>query len=211
VKKRQDRATRRNAARQRRSRSTATENQIPIEAKTPKHRRFLKLVEWILGPPLALLGFVYAVWGPPWPMQPVFEAGAPSFGYAFAVPFKVSNKSGLFGLNNLHIRCGLVAQVRGEPPGGGTINFGSPGHPTFMDVQGQNGHLAAGDTASYTCPFAMLRISAGPNSTIRFAEMLFEREYDSPWPWGGRKIVRSPTSVLDLSTVPPQWKPAPLK
>jgi hypothetical protein len=153
--------------------------------------------------------------GRPWPTEPAFSPGAPSFGSPFAVPFSITNKSGVSDLKNLSIKCGLASRIEGEPPRGGTLIQGRPGQPVFVTVLdgggGGAGKLPAGETRSYTCAWTALRIDVGPNPKIVFAEMTFESEYESPWPWGGRKIVRSPTFFLDGNTVPPQWKAAPLR
>lgn len=38
----------------------------------PRWRWFLRIVEWILGPPLAVGTFAYSIWGPRWPTAPNF-------------------------------------------------------------------------------------------------------------------------------------------
>jgi hypothetical protein len=80
----------------------------------------------------------------------------------------------------------------------------------FGSIAGAASRLSARETRSYTCAMAALSLNVGPNPKIEFGEMTFESEYDSPWPWGGRKTSRSPTFVLDTNTMPPQWKAAPL-
>jgi hypothetical protein len=159
---------------------------------------------------MGLLVGVYAFWGPPWPTEPTFTPGAASFASPFAVPFSITNKSAVFELNNLKIKCGIASQIEGERPAGGTMVFGRRGNPIYVQTDGAPNRLKAGETRSYTCALAMLRFSVGPNPNILFAEMIFESEYDSPWPWGARTISKSPAFTLDLATMPPQWKPAPL-
>jgi hypothetical protein len=192
--------------------AASIQTSVPPESKSkqPKYRRFLRIAEWSLGPPLAVLAFVYGIWGPPWPTEPIFAPGAPSFGSPFAVPFNITNKSALFDMNNLSISCGLASRIQGEPPTGGTVGFGQPGKPIFGSIAGASSRLKAGETRSYTCAAAALRIDVGPNPKILFAEMTFESQYDSPWRWGDKKIVRSPTLFLDMATIPPQWKSSPL-
>lgn len=178
------------------------------------HRRLWLAARATFGILMSLAGIalgVYAFEGPPWPTEPTFVPGSPSFGSPFSVPFTITNKSAVVDLNRLEIRCGIATKIQGEPPAGGTLQQGEPGHPAFVSVTGPHSQLEATETRSYTCAFAQLSIYVGPNPKITFAEMTFESEYDSWLPWGGRKIVRSPIFELDTSTVPPQWKPASLK
>jgi hypothetical protein len=50
---------------------------------------------------------IYTFWGPPWPTEPSFDPGFPSFGLPLDVPFSVANKSAIFPISDLTILCGL--------------------------------------------------------------------------------------------------------
>ncbi len=167
------------------------------KSKQPKYRRFLRMAEWILGPPLALLAFVYGIWGPPWPTEPTFVPGAPSFGSALDVPFIVTNKSVLFPIKKLHILCSAY-RIDVGPPNWSIqgISFSVPG---VAD-------LAPGQSRPYTCAFN--NVMRGPNGErmgVRAATIAFNSEYDSSWPWKARAKAESGKFTLDTKTVPPQW------
>jgi hypothetical protein len=58
---------------------------------------------FIVGPLLAVVVAIYTFWGPPWPTEPSFDPGFPSFGLPLDVPFSVANKSAIFPISDLTI------------------------------------------------------------------------------------------------------------
>src|SRR5580693_3909446 len=57
---------------------------------------------------LGVMASVYGIWGPVWPTAPEFSPGAPSFSLPLDVPFNVANKSSLFEIGNLTIKCHVI-------------------------------------------------------------------------------------------------------
>jgi hypothetical protein len=175
----------------------------------PKRRRFLRTVEWILGIPLAVLAFVYAVWGPPWPTEPSFAADPPSLGSPFDTPFIVTNKSALFDIANLAITCRLLKFEAKDPAIGAAI-IGS--EPSQIEARGVNPILRATKSRPFTCPFRGLMFVGTGDAADRLtaAQIEFVSVYDRTWFW----TVKSTSDVftLNTSTMPPRWLPGePLK
>ena len=85
--------------------------QISETPKLSPSRIALKWARWfgsfIVGPLLAVVVAIYTFWGPPWPTEPWFDPGFPSFGLPLDVPFSVANKSAIFPISDLTILCGL--------------------------------------------------------------------------------------------------------
>ena len=118
--------------------------------RTPFHSRL-----WLVVVGTSTLGIaafeivanIVQVWGVPWPTAPSFVPGLPSFGVAFDIPFQVENKSILFGLHNLKIRCRISGKVPDQPTVGGIVL----GPNNVVGANGTN-ELAALSTAPFICP-----------------------------------------------------------
>jgi hypothetical protein len=155
----------------------------------------------IPGAPLAVMLFVYGFWGPPWPTPPVFVPGYPSSGgpYSpFDVPFTVTNKSALFPIKNLEIRCVL------QPVRLTTI--------TIKDIAvgglPNNNKLNPLQTGHYTCPFNQTFLLNFANDRIIEAHIIFETKYVTPFKlWRWQSEVNPADFTLITSTIPPQWTP----
>jgi hypothetical protein len=164
------------------------------ETKPPKRRRILRIVEWTLGAPLAVVAAIYTFLGPPWPTTPVFSPGFPSSGFAFDVPFTIANKSVLFPLKHLQISCGMV-----------DIRLSNGLAITGIDVTAsgaEGSSLGPSTSASYTCPLKRL---IGSGVTIQAAAIDFTTKYDSRWPFMSRSESRTDPFTLNTETTPPQW------
>jgi hypothetical protein len=127
-----------------------------LQSSPQKYWRPSEFAQLIVGSPLAIVAFIYAIWGPLWPTQPSFFPGSPSFSSAFDVPFIVTNKSVLFSLSNLTITCQL-------------LNFRAEGHDGSV-IQGTNSKISARDvnptlgrlgSAPFICPLRGL-MGVGP-------------------------------------------------
>lgn len=170
-----------------------------------KHRRFLRIAEWTLGPPLALLGAIYTFWGPPWPTEPSFVPGAPSFGSPMDVSFSATNKSGLFSVPNLKVYCEMLCtrSLGRAPHTGVELNH------IYFQAHGPD-HLAAGETQPFVCAMrgkiAVGNEAADAADRIVSAQAIFHSEYDNPWKlWLTRKNAAGGVISLNTKTVPPQW------
>ena len=51
----------------------------------------------------------YAIWGPLWPIEPIFSPAPPSSAAPFDIPFTVENKSVLFSIEELSITCQIIS------------------------------------------------------------------------------------------------------
>ena len=159
-----------------------------------------------VGTPLAVVAFVYAVWGAPWPTQPSFAPGAPSFGSAFDVPFTVTNKSAWFGIHDLTITC-LLANFKAIGPTGATIEQ-THGVTSTILPRGVNSVLAPLTTSTFTCPIgnALVVDKRNAGEQLVSASLSFMADYSGRLWWGRTQIISGVFS-LDTATKPPQWAP----
>jgi hypothetical protein len=142
---------------------------------------------------VGLIGSIYGIWGAPWPTEPVFAPGPPSFGSAFSVPFVVSNKSALFPINNLMITCHLRRVLTDKNNLVEDVGFGILSPNVLMPLQSR----------PYICPFDQFSISSG---RIIAVEIDFESKYKSPWPFFSKpKTTMSDIFTWNPSTSPPAW------
>jgi hypothetical protein len=191
--------------------SATPEAQIPAKSKTPIHRRLPRALNWTLGgAPIAVLGFVLAVWGPPWPVPPSFSPGPPSSGSAFDIPFQVENKSALFGFNNLKITCIVDSAFAKSHEGPGSVTFGPD---LGFAVQGSN-QLERLSSGPYICPVRRtIRMGTedAADMALQRAQIRFESEYDSRLLWGRSRAEDGPFTLI-TTTIPPHWeRGVPLK
>jgi hypothetical protein len=180
---------------------------VPPTPPGGRARSLRRLTQWVigsslLGSPLAILAFVNAVWGPPWPKEPSFSPGSPSFSSALDVPFIVTNKSSLFDLSNLTIECRLL-NFRAEGRDGSVIAGGN----SSIAARGVNPILRHLSSGPFVCPLRGLMGAGRADAADRVvkARIQFISEYDGlVW---GRARVMSSTFSLNTSTIPPQWMP----
>lgn len=202
-----NRAARRNAARQRRSKLTTQSQDAPAKPSERVHRRLWPVAKLIVGfcvAGIGTIGSVYGLVGPPWPTNPIFAPVFPSAGFALDVPFVISNKSALFALQNMQIFCG-IEDVELSPPSA------LRGFRGLSVTTGGKSTLDALASASYTCPFSTL-FKLPPGTALTAGSIQFWTEYDSRWPWGGRVRSIDESFTLNTKTSPPQWTPGkPLK
>src|ERR1700730_11535207 len=118
------------------------EPQQQLGSPPRKYRRFLKIMGLIFGSPVALLSLIYAVLGPPWPTEPIFAAAFPSSGFPLDAPFIVTNKSVLFRISSLEIKCHLVSARIDH------IKMTNLMVSTYIKNK-----LNVHETRPYTCPF----------------------------------------------------------
>jgi|HubBroStandDraft_5_1064220.scaffolds.fasta_scaffold53754_2 hypothetical protein len=174
------------------------------EAKRRRRARNLHIAEFAFGTLLALFLFVWTFVGPPWPTDPIFLPGSPSFGSSLDVPFSVSNKSALFSLSNLSIQCEILKLDSKGPTGAAIYAKGA----TFVAVSGAKNTLKPLDVGSYTCPargiFAVDHKDAIEPDRVLAAQIAFKAGYDSRLLWG-RSTSTSGIFTLNTATVPPQW------
>jgi hypothetical protein len=113
-----------------------------------------------------------------------------------------TNRSSVFHLTNLKISC-VARHIEIGPPyvTFENIGFATPGANLLEPTQSR----------PYACPFNRTVQVEGTNAKILAADIVFESEYDSPWPWGTRTSINSDSFTLNTKTIPPQWMPgAPL-
>jgi hypothetical protein len=164
---------------------------------TPMHRHMMTAIKWLFRAALgllAVLGSVYGIWGPPWPVEPTVSPGLPSLGSPFDVPFNVSNKSLLFTIDGLSLSCKLkLVQTNGLIIPNGIVRL--RGEYT----------IGPGQSRPYVCPFS--RAYGGPYAeNIKTAQITISSEYKSPWPVISKKLsVDSDVFTLNSKTIPPQW------
>jgi hypothetical protein len=157
----------------------------------------------VTGLALGILGLI----GPPWPTEPVFLPGPPSFGAAFDVPFHVENKSLFFWLSGLRIKCKVEGIIPDQPSVTG-ITFG----PNFVGANGTNG-IAPSSSAPFTCPLRGAFGFGNKDSTdiIRNARVTFMSEHDARFFGGPVKTEDGPFTWI-TTTIPPHWeRGVPLK
>ena len=192
---------------------TATEQPAAKISEKAKPSRSSIALKWakriggfIVGPLLAIVAFVYAVWGPVWPTAPTFDPGFPSFSSPLDVPFNITNKSAIFPISELTILCGLE-YFEGKNQLGGPTILREVG--TSQIVTGQS--LRPLQTRSYVCSLKRF-IRFVPEPRVEKATIGFVSTYNSWWPWGERSKSISDTFTLNAATVPPQWtRGAPLQ
>jgi hypothetical protein len=176
------------------------------EGKARKRRRNLHIAEFLVATLMAILGLIYAVVGPPWPTEPVFEPGSPSFGSAFDVTFNGTNKSAFFGIQNLRVSCTLVC-FKFSGPTGTTITSPKGSNPNILGALGHD-HLFAGETQPFACGMRRIFKVDGRDAadSLPNIAIAFRSEYDNPWLlWLVRRTVQSDTFSLNTRTMPPQW------
>ena len=185
---------------------TATGQPAVKISETSKPSRSRIALKWakgiggfIIGPALAIVAFVYAVWGPLWPTAPTFDPGFPSFSSPLDVPFNVANKSAMFPISELTILCGLE-YFEGKNQLGGPTILREVG--TSQIVTGQS--LRRLQTRSYVCSLKRF-IRIVPEPRIEKATIGFVSTYNSWWPWGGRSKSISDAFTLSATTLPAKW------
>jgi hypothetical protein len=145
--------------------------------------------------PLLLLSIaanVVQIWGPFWPTSPDFSPVSLSFGSSFDVPFVVTNRSVIYGLNNLKLACDLISVRTDRNINITNINVAIAESSNYLPPQG---------TSSYTCPFNKTITVIG---NLTEAAIKFTSEYDSRLWWGKTK-TSSEVFTLNTHTVPAQW------
>jgi hypothetical protein len=179
----------------------------PAQPQARMHRVLWRAVKAVFGFVVVLVGLIggaYTMWGPPWPTEPSFVPGAPSFGSPLDVPFTVTNKSSVFSIKNLHISCHgyeikVVPPNFGSPaPGGGTLGGRAIEGFTFS-VPG-NADLMPGETRPYTCVFnsVMRGVSNQTGYRIVEADIAFVSEYDARCPFPDAVCARLFPCATDL-------------
>jgi hypothetical protein len=156
-----------------------------------------------LSPIVTVVVAVYGLWVHFGPAEPAFRPGSPSGGLPVAVSFSVTNSNRFFDLKNLTIKCALAGRIEGET--GGSIVFGQPGKPVFVETDATPGLLRAGETRSHTCTAVMPKFDIGQQPKLLAAEMSFESEYDSHWLFAPRVKSVSPTFIYEGATG--RWRP----
>jgi|ERR1700722_1826345 len=193
----------------------------PIDSQepTPKQiRRILRPSLKIRVLAIIAILFAFAVWfssqtanliqimGAPWPTEPVFSPGPPSFGDAFGIPFTVENKSAFFWLRNIKIKCVIHSAAFIGPFGGASID------DVDVEAAGLPGSLApVGSSATssgvYFCPLRGI-VSIGGQDIVeqaKSAQLSFESEYDKRTPWSARVTSEDGPFTLITTTQPPHW------
>lgn len=169
----------------------------PIEKPASRPRWFWAAIVQFPLLILSIASNIVTVLGPVWPTAPIFSPSYPSAASPFEVPFSIENKSSLFPLNNIRIRCVIKDVVSGI------------GHNRVSDVtltheiQGQS--IKPSSSNIYTCPFN--HFISMPNDFIAYAKIQFEYRYDTIYPFYLKSHEES-TGVFWLNTkvVPPRWE-----
>jgi hypothetical protein len=167
------------------------------EPPLPRHRRLWRASKWFLGVAAAVIGLVASVaglWGPIWPTEPIFSSAFPSSGLPLEVPFAVANKSVIFPIRDLNIRCGLISVRTAKNNAVGKIA-----------VAGFGGNiLNPRESRTFTCAFHQVFLLS-PDDNLISAQVQFISEYKSRLPW--KKTTQSESDVFSLNTrtIPPQW------
>ena len=182
--------------------------------QTPPLWRAIKVIVPSLVALIGLIASIDALWGPPWPINPEFSPGPPSFGSSFDIPFLVTNKSALFSFSDLKITCVLL-RFKAVGSTGATIavaNGLSFDTAPKIAARGTN-QIDSTDSRPYTCPLrGIMRVdNSDAADAIREAQIGFISEYNSPLWWGRRQTKDEPFTLI-TTTVPHQWvRGAPLK
>ena len=173
----------------------------------PAHRRLWLVTKVLASFFVAVVGLaasVYAIWGPPWPTNPSFSPGPPSFGAAFDVPFQIENKSLLFGFSNLKISCKIAAIAKSQ-------FFAFNGDAIFL-ARGPN-DLSPLSSGPYVCPIrgSFKNGEKDGFDLVQSAQVIFLSEYDRRIFWGTSRAEDGPYTWM-TTTLPPHWeKGKPLK
>jgi hypothetical protein len=143
---------------------------------------------------------IVGIWGPFWPVEPIFSAGAPAFGFAFDIPFSVTNKSSVFPIRNLTVTCVVSGQAKGSL---GTI-FSTKNASIHTDVVST---LSPLETAIYSCPLrGAMRIDTGDAAdVIKSGTVKFRSKYDARI-WGDRAQSEDGPFTLITTVKPPRWE-----
>jgi hypothetical protein len=137
----------------------------------------------------ALVGGVIAAWSPFWPTAPEIEAGVPSLGSAFDIPFTIFNRSKFFSLTNFKISCEIVEAV--TPTNAGVSNVA-------LVVDASN-YIGRAEVAIYTCPLnRFVRMPAG--SPIERASIRFRYSYSQSILWSETAMFPQETKEFRLLT-----------
>jgi len=171
-----------------------------VQPPTQVHRRLwmaAKVIGGFVVTLTGLLGTVYGVVGPPWPTEPVFLRGPPSFGSPLNIPFSVTNKSGFVGIRNLKLEC-MAHWIKLS--NGGSLKDTMLAAPTVSVLEPLQ-------SRPYFCPFHVL-VDVG-DAKLSEASITVIGEYDSPWPWQSGKKLTSHQYWLNTKTIPPQWMSGP--
>ena len=182
----------------------------PIAPQARMHRRLWLATKAIFGFVVVSFGIVasiYGMWGPPWPTEPVFSPGPPSFGAAFDVPFRVENKSAFFWLSGLKLMCKVEGDIPDQPSVTGIV-FG----PNFVTASGKN-VIGPSTSVPYICPLrSAFRLgNRDAAEIIRHSRVTFLSEYESRFLAGRVKTEDGPFTLVE-TTIPPHWeRGAPLK
>jgi hypothetical protein len=179
-------------------------NQPRTESPAPRslwsaHKRLWELLI-ACGVVLGLVASIAGLWGPFWPTEPIFSPGCPSNSSPFDVPFTVSNKSIIFPINDMTITC-IIDNVKF------TVFSKNGSISEYNNINTEvliGNYIKANDFSSYTCPLFKI-ITIKPDPILKYAQIDFLSEYDSPWPWRKRTQSKSGPWTLDTSTSPPQW------
>jgi|ERR1700735_575315 len=182
---------------------TAHPEPSPTPLTIPIHQRLWRATRWAVGTALAALGLVATLseilGGPLWPVSPDFQAGYPSAESPFSIPFTVKNKSGVFSMNKMEIRCGIDIET----------NVGSF-FRNFSIGSLETSELPALQSRPDKCKFDKA-FRFDPPQSIRRARISFVGQYETIWPWGTFKFDSGEFN-LDTTTSPAQWthgKPLP--
>jgi len=177
------------------------ETQLTLLARV-RRTWWFRSAKWIFGVVLVAAGGVATLdtllGGRIWPTAPSFVPGYPSSGFAWDVPFTVSNKSALFPVNHLVIKC-WIHSIQSKK-GGSFREF-------TVGIAGENS-LASLQSAPYTCPFSTIfpNLTLEPDDKITEAIIEFGSEYESRVPFSkNRDPVFSGPFTLNTKTTPPQW------
>jgi hypothetical protein len=182
----------------------------PAIAQAQTHRRLSTASKSVIALLLGMATLIsagYEVFGPPWPISPVFSPGPPSFGAAFDIPFAVENRSAFFPIENLNIICvvtiSLVGSSNGSPPQINHVGINVGGTPkTLATALSQEPSVG-----TYRCPLRGV-IGAGRLDVVdqvKSAQISFHSEYDMRVPWHARTQSDDGPFTLVTTTVPPHW------
>jgi hypothetical protein len=200
-----------------------TSNHVPPDAQDPAKPSTLPSFDWArqslvlfggakwLGKlALAILGAVGTLsallGGPLWPTNPEFSVPAPFSITPFQVPFLVRNKSGVFTLRNLNIRCFLDdVYFAGEPVERMHISGGMYVTDGLNISTGQD-FLGPARDGFFTCPFE--GVFGSRRIEITSAKIHFDYQFDLT-PFGGHRSGASDICRLSSFPEPRHWMCSP--
>jgi hypothetical protein len=142
---------------------------------------------------LSLVANIAQILGPFWPTPPRIIPAPPTLGPAFNVPFQIENKSTMFALEHVQIRCVFDKVLMGP-----LIITNSR---VYLK---ETGSIAPDTPAWYICPF---QGTVPPDTRILSATIHFWISYDSPWPNGNRVDYMSEPFTLNVDSVPVPMAP----